>query len=157
LLRCDELFVIEQDVSTEIVWNVPFAIIHQHQMLEVGKRVEQRGEQRDDRAINKDHLVIGVVYDIGQLLREQPDVQRVQHSAGTWSGEIQLEVTRRIPGKRGDTPVSRNSQGVKRSRQLARPPSKIGVRRALNAIRSSGDDLLVPVVPLGSIKEMVNR
>jgi hypothetical protein len=66
-------------------------------------------------------------------------------------------VTRRIPGKRGDTPVSRNSQGVKRSRQLARPPSKIGVRRALNAIRSSGDDLLVPVVPLGSIKEMVNR
>ena len=77
-------------MSTEIVWNVPFAVIHQHQMFEVGERVEQRGEQRNDRAINKDHLVIGVVHDIGQLLREQPDVQRVQHSTGTWSGEIQL-------------------------------------------------------------------
>ncbi len=90
LLGCDELFVIEQGVSTEVVGNVPFAVVHQHQMLEVGERVEQRGEQRDDRAINKDHLVIGVVHDVGQLLREQPDVQRVQHSAGTWSSEIQL-------------------------------------------------------------------
>ncbi len=59
-------------------------------MLEVGERVEQRGEQRDDRAINEDHFVVGVVHDVGQLLREQPDVQRVKHSAGTWSGEIQL-------------------------------------------------------------------
>ncbi len=126
-------------------------------MLEVGERVEQRGEQREDRTINEDHLVISVVHDVGQLLREQPDVQRVQHPAGTRSSKIQLEVTSRVPGKRGDTPVSRDPEGVEHSRQLARPPSKLGVRRALEATRSSGDDLFVPVVSLGSIEEMVDR
>ncbi len=54
-------------------------------------------------------------------------------------------------------PSAETPEGVERSRQLARPPSKIGVRRALNAIRRSGDDLLVTVVSLGSIKEMVDR
>ena len=37
------------------------------------------GEQRDQRRVDDDDLVFGVVDDVAQLLREESDVQRVEH------------------------------------------------------------------------------
>ena len=48
--------------------------------------------ERQERAVDEDHLVLGVVDDVGQLIGEQPDVEGVQDPPGARRGEVQLEV-----------------------------------------------------------------
>ena len=60
---------------------------------------QHRPEQRHEGPVHEDDLVLRVVGDVGELLREEADVQRVQHPARARRGEVQLEVARRVPGK----------------------------------------------------------
>src|SRR3712207_8525387 len=53
---------------------------------------------------------------VGQLLGEQPDVQRVQHPAGAGRGEVELEVALAVPAERPD-PRSEEHTSELQSRQ----------------------------------------
>ena len=82
---------------------------HQHVLdgLEGGQLL---GEEADQGVVDDDDLVLGVVGDVGQLLGEQPDVQRVQHRAHRGDGEVGLEVLGVVPLEGADPLVAGDAQ-----------------------------------------------
>src|SRR3712207_9401931 len=86
---------------------------------------------------------------VGQLLGEQPDVQRVQHPAGARGGEVELEVALAVPAERPDPAVLADAQGVEHTAEPPGPLRPLRVRGAGDAARPVGDDRGVPVVGLG--------
>ena len=90
------------------------------------ERGQQRREQAEQRAVDEDHLVVGVVDDVGELLGEQPDVERVQHAPRARGGEVQLEVAGGVPGERGDAARRRRCRGRRAPRRVGgcAPPTR---------------------------------
>ena len=82
---------------------------------------QQRPQQAEQRAVDEDHLVLGVVDDVGDLLGEQADVERVQHPAGAGRREVQLEVAGGVPGEGGHPAVGRDAEVVEHAAQAAGP------------------------------------
>ena len=74
-------------------------------MLDRLALVADPGEQRGDRAVDDDHLVLGVVHHVGQLLGEQPDVEGVEHRPHRGDRQVGLEVLLVVPGE-GAHPVA---------------------------------------------------
>ena len=73
---------------------------------------QQRGEQRQQRAVDEDDPVGGVVDDPHQLLGGQPEVEGVQHRAHGGDREIRLEVLRVVPHERRHAVVPADPQLV---------------------------------------------
>ena len=132
-----QVLVVEQLVAVQVVGDVALAVVHQHQVLQAFERGQQRGEQAEQRTVDEDHLVVGVVDDVGELLGEEPDVQRVQHPAGAGGGEVQLEVAGRVPRERRDATVGRDPQIVEHTAELAGPYRPVGVGRAFATVTRS--------------------
>ena len=124
------------------------------QPLEGGK---QRREQTEERAVDEDHLVIGVVHDVGQLLGEQTDVQGVEHSPGARRREVELEVTSRVPGEGRHPTLLGDPEVVEHSAEAAGALRPGGVGRPLAPSGHGGHDLTVPVVLLSAIEEVADR
>ena len=101
------------------------------------ERRQQRREQAEQRAVDEDHLVVGVVDDVGELLGEQPDVQRVQHAPGARRGEVQLEVAGRVPRERRHAAVGGDAEVVEHAAEPAGPRRPVAVVRALQPGRRS--------------------
>jgi hypothetical protein len=125
---------------------VAAAVVHDDHVPDGRHRVDDRPEQREHRAVDEDDLVLGVVGDVGQLLGEEPHVQRVQHPAGAGCGEVQLQVAGGVPGERGHPAVGADAEGVQHPAQPARPLGPLRVRRAGHAAGVVGDDRRVAVV-----------
>ncbi len=98
----EQLLVIE---DAGIVGDVALPVVHHHEVLDRLERRHQWPEQSEERAVDEDDLVLGVVDDVGELLGEQADVQRVQDPSGAGCGEVQLEVARGVPTERRDAAV----------------------------------------------------
>lgn len=75
-------------------------------MLDGGQLRQLRCEQRDERGIDDDHAVFGMVGHVDQLFREQADVEGVQDGAHRRYREIRLEVFGVVPHERRDTLVA---------------------------------------------------
>lgn len=58
---------------------------------------EQRGEERQQGAVDEDDLVVGVLDDPDQLLGGEPEVQGVEDGAHRRDGEVRLHVFRVVP------------------------------------------------------------
>ena len=87
------------------------------------ERRQQRGQQGEQRAVDEDHLVVGVVDDVGELLGEQPDVERVQDTPGARRGEVQLEVAGGVPRERRHPAVIGDAERVEHA---AEAPGAVG-------------------------------
>ena len=75
---------------------------HHDEVTHPGQRRGQRLEQRHERLVDEDHLILGVVDDVGELIGEQPDVERVQHRPHTGNRHVELEVALVVPRERPD-------------------------------------------------------
>ena len=58
-------------------------------------------EHLEQRLVDDDHLVLGIVDDVGELVGEQPGVQGVDDRAHRGDREIQLQVLALVPQQRG--------------------------------------------------------
>ena len=58
--------------------------------------------QRQQHVVNDQHPVAGVAGDPADLVRRQPDVERVHHCAGRRDAEITLQVRMVVPAQRRD-------------------------------------------------------
>ncbi len=74
--------------------------------------VANPGEQRRDRTVDDDDLVLGVVDHVGQLLGEQPDVEGVQHSPHGGNRQVRLEVLLVVPGEGADPVVVADTEAA---------------------------------------------
>ena len=103
--------VVARQVEVRRIGSGP--VVHHHEVLDPLERRQQRGQQAEQRTVDEDDLVVGVVDDVRQLLREQTDVQGVQHPAGARSGEVELEVPGGVPGERRNARRRRRSRGCR--------------------------------------------
>ncbi len=60
----------------------PGTSVHDHDVTHGLEGRNERGEQSQERLVDEDHLVLGVVDDVRELLGKEPDVERVQHPPG---------------------------------------------------------------------------
>ncbi len=83
----------------------------------VRQLVPNRGQERGDRPVDQDHLVLGVIDHVGQLLGEEPDVQRVQDRAHARDGQIGGHVGVVVPHERAHPVAPFDTQPGQRRRQ----------------------------------------
>ncbi len=85
ICRGEEFLVV---TDTRVVRNLTGTIIHHDEVLHRLELGDARPKQRQQAAINEDHLVLSMVHYINQLLRKEADVEGVQHSSSTRNREI---------------------------------------------------------------------
>ena len=78
-------------------------------------------QQRNERGIDDDAAVLGVVDDIRQLLGREPDVERVQHRPHAGDGEIRLEVALVVPAEGADAAIRPDAEPGEGGGQLLGP------------------------------------
>ncbi len=83
---------------------------------------QRRFEHRQERRLDKDHRVLGVIKHPGDLPRRQSGIDRVADRADSRCGVEDLEVSMRAPGERR-YPVSRHD-----------PKPAKGIRKAPDAL-----------------------
>src|SRR2546421_874185 len=110
--------------------------------LEVGRDVRQ---QRDQRVVDDHDTVLGVVHDVRELLREEPDVQRVEYRAHRRYGEVRLEVLLGVPLERADAVTGLDAEPLERGRELLGTSGDLDEGRPSGAVALERDDLAVTV------------
>ena len=149
-VRRQELLVVQHAVGQRVVR----AVVDHHDVPHGGQLLAKGPEHRQQRAVDEDDVVFGVVGDVDQLLGEQPDVEGVQHPAGARCGEVELEVRGGVPAEGRDAAVGGHAQGVERRREPADADGALGDRgRRLTAHRGR-DHRLVPEQLLGSVQDV---
>jgi hypothetical protein len=75
-------------------------VAHDDHVPHRGQVGQHAGQQRDERGVHDHHPVAGVVGDVRELVREQPQVQRVQHGAHAGHGQVCDQVLGVVPHQR---------------------------------------------------------
>jgi hypothetical protein len=115
-------------------------------------------EQRQQAVIDDDEAIFRVLGDVGDVLGEQAQVQRVHHAAGRGNPEIGLEVDRVVPHERGDAVAGLEARLDQRLRQLARAPVDLAVGGAVQGlVRPPRDHLDVRERAACALEQHVER
>ncbi len=67
-------------------------------------------EQWHQCGVHDDDVILGMVGDVGELPRVEPQVQGMQHRAHGWHGQVGLQVLGVVPEQRRDPLVAANAQ-----------------------------------------------
>ena len=110
--------------------------------LELG---EELGEQRHQRVVDDNDLVLGVVRDVDDLLGEQPHVEGVQDRAHRRRREVGLDVLLVVPHERGHDVALADTEVGQRVREAGGVAADLGVRRGPRAIGCGSDELAASV------------
>ncbi len=100
-------------------------------------------EDGDERVLDQDHLVLGVVDDVGELLGEEAHVEGVEDGAHAGHGHVDLEVLADVPGEGGDAVALLDAQLVERGRELLDPLDDLAVAHAGLGVALDADDRAV--------------
>ena len=126
---------------------------HDDNLLDCCERGDHRCEERCEVRVDEDHLVFSVVDDIGQLFREQPDVERVTDASAVCRRPIELMMTMIVPRKGADgIPHLGPELLLKCGGEFPDTDVCLGICRTMNrSVRFDGDDLLIGVLPYGVV------
>ena len=72
------------------VGHITLTVVHDHQVFHRGERWQQWRNQCEQRSVDKDDFVFGVIDDVRQLLGKQTNVECVCNTTRAWWGEVQL-------------------------------------------------------------------
>jgi hypothetical protein len=133
------------------------AIGHEHDGLDAGDLAGERLEERDQRLVDEEDLVLSVLDDEFEVLREKPQVQRVQNGAHAWHGVIELEVPVVVPGQRRDAVARLHAKPLERPGEAVDAADHLSVGGAVQSLLSLGDDLFLLVQALDSPEHVLNR
>ena len=97
------------------IWNIAFAVIHDHQMFDSCKRWQEWCDQTKKRTINKYDFIFGMVGDVRQLFWKQSNVERMRNTTCAWWRKVQLKMARGVPCKCCNATVFANAQLVEHS------------------------------------------
>ena len=151
-LGCVEQRFVADDAG--VVGDVALAVVHYDDLFHRLERVDHRPEQAHQRPVDEHDLVLGVVGDVCQLVGEQADIEGVQHATRARNGEVELEVTGRVPRERRDARIGREPQRVEDAPEPAGALGPLAIGRALAAGGGRRDDLLVGEQPLASMEQV---
>src|SRR3954462_161424 len=118
-----EGFVIERSG-----WSVTHSfLVDDDDFADTRQAVTKALECRQEDAIHDDDAVASVVRDVRQLLRAQPDVERVHDRAHARHGETRLDMLMVIPAERRDAVATPHARVLERASQLPRSPEQLAV------------------------------
>ena len=151
-LGCVEQRLVADDAG--VVGDVALAVVHHDDLFHRLERVDHRPEQAHQRPVDEHDLVLGVVGDVCQLVGEQADVEGMQHATRARNGEVELEVTGRVPCERRDACVGREPECVEDAAQPAGALGPRAVRRSLAAGGRGRGDLFGGEHPLAPVEQV---
>ena len=117
----------------------------QHDVPDRRQVRQHLGQQRDQGGLGDDHVVAGVVGDVADLRRVEPEVERVQHRAHRGDGQVGLQVLGVVPEQGGDPLVTVHAEFAQRVGQPGGAGPGLRVGLAAHAVRHGRDDLTVPI------------
>ena len=131
---------------------------HDHDVLhglEVGPHAL---DDRQQVEIDEDHLILGMVGDVGHMVGRQTRIDGVQHGAQAGDAEIELEMAMGVPSKGADAIAELDAQTLQRLGDLLGALGGILVAVAVDrALDRAGDDLDVGVIGRGEIDHLRNQ
>jgi hypothetical protein len=114
--------------------------------------------QRQERHVEAQHLVFGMVRDPGDLVRVQPRVDGVQHTPRAARAKVDFQVTVAVPGERRHPVGEQQVHAIERVGDLARALGDVTPGVAVDvALHSPGHYLGVAVVALGVVDQRRNQ
>ena len=115
-------------------------------------------EQRDERSVDDHGAVVGVVGDVGEVVRVEAEVERVQDEAAARNAEVRLVVLPVVPAQRRDAVAALEPELPQRDRELLRAGQRLGVGRAVKGlVREPADDLAAAEVRLRPPQQVRER
>ena len=93
-----------------------------------------RLEDRQQHIVHDQEAIPGVVDDVGQFVRMEPEVQRVQDAADDRDPEVGLEVHRVVPHQRGDAIAGAEAEVLQAGREGPRPTVEVAVRAPVRRV-----------------------
>ena len=112
-----------------------------YQQLHAGNPVFQRLQQRQKILIDKDHPVTGMVDDVFQVRRGEPDIQGMEHRPHGGHALIEFQVPPVIPHKAGHPVAGPDAMIAQGNRQLVGPPPCLRQGLAMGSITGIGNHL----------------
>ena len=117
-------------------------------------------DQWDQRTVDDDHPVVGVVHHEGQLFGEQTDVERVEHRAHRRDGKVGLEVLGVVPTEGGDPLITVDPDAPKGVGEAPGVRRDVGIRGAFQGeapgVRVKGGQGLHHRVPVDGLPAAEN-
>src|SRR5205823_8093037 len=102
-------------------------------------------EERQERVVDDEHAVLGVVHDVREVTRMQTRVNGVQDVAGERYSEVRLEMLVLVPAESRDTVTTPQAELLKRDGERLRAGYEIRVGVPVEGlVRPAGNDRLVP-------------
>ncbi len=99
-----------------------------------------------------------MVRDVGDVVRVQPQVERVHHGAGARNREVRLQVRMVIPHERAHALAALEPQAPQRSGERAGAPVEVGVAVTVQGlVGEPGDDLRIGEEPPRAREEVGER
>ena len=118
------------------------AIRHDDEVLYPFDVVGDPLQGRQDRGVDENHRVLGIVDHVLQVLREEPGIQRMQDGSGTGDREIQLQMPVVVPCQGADPVASTDAELLQGMGQLRHPLTELGVGVPMPTGFASRHDLL---------------
>ena len=111
-------------------------------------------KQRHEALVDDHRFVPGVRRDVGEVVRVQAQVQRMQDKAAARDAEVRLVVLIVVPTEGRDAIAALHAEPRQADRERACATATLRVRGAMEAaVRKTGDDLLRTVVLLGPAQQ----
>ena len=115
-------------------------------------------EQRDEAAVDDDRAIVRMRRDVREVVRVQPQVERVQHEATARDAQVGLVVDEVIPAERPDAVAALEPELLQADRQGASAAARLAVGAPLEAaVGQTRHDLRAGRVRLGPPEQRRQR
>ena len=132
--------------------------VEQHVVLNTRRLRRQLLVKRQQRAVDEDDLVLGVVDDIAQLVGKEADVERVADRTGARHGIVELQVLVVVPGKGAHAVARLDAELHQRLGQPLDAFVHLAIGHAVQAaVRLHRRHALVGIEVVGVLDELVQR
>ena len=155
--RAQEVLVVMDLLPNGVRIRSGGAVVHEHHVADSLEAAHQGPDQAGHRVVQEDHLVLGMVHDVAELLGEQSQVEGVGDPAGAWRGEVELQVAGGVPREGGHPTVLADAQVVQDAAESAGPLTPFGVADPFAPGRGGGHHLLVGEQAGGAVEDVDQR
>ena len=127
-------------------------------MLDSLQLIGDRLDQRQQRRVDEDDFVLGVVDDVFELLMRQADIQGVDDGAGAGDAEVEFQMLIIVPGEGTHAVARLDAQCLQGIAQALHPPVQISIAVFMPAaVGQPGFDRLPRAHAIGMLDDCIQR